>query len=305
MITELLNAQKDFLTGFYTKSDLTPFLQRMKADSDKSAKPFSVLVIDIDNFKPINDKCGHMCGDEVLKYFSNALRLSIEGKNGFAFRFGGDEFIVVFPERDSKDVFELANQLEIDIKNGSFLWEERAVKLSFSGGVAMYPVDGKTADKIIANADKAMYFSKRSGRGKVTQYCRMRYDWLKKKILIFCVIAAISLFVYLSVRTTKVLSVYFHKLQSLIQQKIFPGQLVTVYPVPGDITDKAAVQGPQMLNLSSGKYIMIFLKTGRVADGNFVKEDGDGISIIVNFDDGRKVLATFKKDMIVKIKTRR
>src|SRR3989338_1580528 len=104
-------------------------------------KPFSVLILDVDHFKSFNDKYGHLYGDEVLKYFSSSLRLDLEDEENVPFRFGGDEFIMVFPNKTPNDAYHLAIRLRKNIRTRSCLIKGKQVSVTFSGGVASYPAD--------------------------------------------------------------------------------------------------------------------------------------------------------------------
>ena len=100
--------EKDFLTGCLSKEAIGSTLDSVRAQSSFNKTSFSVLVIDLDHFKAYNDKYGHIDGDEVLKYFSSTLRLSIGEEDGIIFRFGGDEFVVVFPDKSAEEAYSIA-----------------------------------------------------------------------------------------------------------------------------------------------------------------------------------------------------
>ena len=170
--------QKDSLTLCYRKEFLVPYLKESRAEYAAFRKLFSVLLIDIDGFKSINDKRGHVFGDEALRYFSSSLRLSLESDDSAIFRFGGDEFIIVFPGRTSKESYRLAVNIGNNIKNRPFLFRGHEYRISFSGGIASCPEDSLDIDEIIEKADKAMYFSKKCGRGKVAQYSQIRFRFI-------------------------------------------------------------------------------------------------------------------------------
>ena len=118
---ELINAKRDFLTNCFTKEELKPFLDKVLFESGAYKKPFSILVIDVDKFKSFNDKYGHLCGDEVLKYFSSTLRLSLEGVQNMPFRFGGDEFVIVFPGATAVETYLHAVRIIKNVKSRHFL----------------------------------------------------------------------------------------------------------------------------------------------------------------------------------------
>src|SRR3989338_2726809 len=106
-----LGLRKDTLTNCYATEGFNPFLVQMEAEYVATRVPFSILIMDVDHFKAFNDKHGHLNGDEVLKYFSSALRLDLEDEVNVPFRYGGDEFVVVFPNKSANEAFSLAQRL--------------------------------------------------------------------------------------------------------------------------------------------------------------------------------------------------
>jgi len=158
---------RDFLTNCYGREGLIPLLQKMVADFPRTKKPFTVLILDVDHFKSFNDKYGHMNGDEVLKYFSSSMRLDLEDEENRPFRFGGDEFIMVFPSKTAGEAYHLAARLRRNIKTRSCLIKGKQIAISFSGGIASFPHDAKDVDELLEKADKALYRAKREGRNRV------------------------------------------------------------------------------------------------------------------------------------------
>lgn len=191
--------QRDHLTGFYMKDRIVPFLEKCAAEYSAHNEPFSVLMVDLDGFKSFNDKHGHACGDEALQYFSSSIRLSLDGQVCVMFRFGGDEFVLAFPGRSPKATYQLAATMEENIKNRPFLFRGREYDMSFSGGIASCPQDGKGAADILEKADKAMYFSKRRGRGRITEYATVRAEFIASIVRIMSGVAVI-LFLYIMAR---------------------------------------------------------------------------------------------------------
>lgn len=205
MIEELLIKEKDFLTGCYAKERLMPMLKQIKKESDETGMPFSVLLIDVDHFKTYNDKYGHINGDELLKFFSSSLRLMLTGEKSSIFRIGGDEFIVAFPNKNSKETFSLAVQIARSIRTRPCVIGKHLFKLSFSGGISTYPNDSKELNEILEGADKAMYISKKYGRGGVA---RLDMVWLAvaRKILAIpalILLIAINLYLYVDISGVK------------------------------------------------------------------------------------------------------
>ncbi len=173
-MAQISKAKKDYLTGCYLREDMGDILLELEQERKSNRGVFSMMILDVDRFKTINDKHGHLFGDEALKYFSQMLRTNLDEYQNIAFRFGGDEFIVIFPDKSGKEVLPLARQLQENIKVQPFNLQGNLMKISFSAGVASYPQDGPTWEEVFDRADRALYFSKRAGRGRITRYGDMR-----------------------------------------------------------------------------------------------------------------------------------
>lgn len=163
---EIVKLEVDPLTSCFTRASLVAFLEKTKHETDLLNIPFSIMIIDLDYFKNANDKFGHIFGDETLMYFSSSIRLGMEYDYiktmvpKFVFRYGGDEFIMVFPGKNSSEAYVLAERILLNIKRRPFLFRGNRFKMSFSGGISTYPEDSKNIEEIIEMADKAMYRKK-------------------------------------------------------------------------------------------------------------------------------------------------
>lgn len=182
-------AKKDFLTGFNTRESLVPAINLLRSSYDTYKKAFSLLILDVDHFKFFNDKYGHLLGDEVLKYFSSSIRLDLVSEQTTLFRFGGDEFLVLFHAADAEESYDLALRLLENIKQRPCNIRGNQLKMSFSAGIASYPQDGWTAEDLLEKADKALYVSKKSGRRCVTSYSQI---W-QKKIRLMMILVGVAL----------------------------------------------------------------------------------------------------------------
>lgn len=166
-----LPIKRDFLTNCYAREGLGTIMNTMVEQFQAHGKPFSFFLIDIDHFKHYNDRYGHIHGDEALKYFSSTLRLYLQENECYPFRLGGDEFVVIFPRTTTQECFALAKKLEKALKKRPFIYKDKQMRvISFSGGIAAYPADGQTLEELLEASDRAMYTSKRRGRGRTTQY---------------------------------------------------------------------------------------------------------------------------------------
>ncbi len=286
---EVINWEKDNLTKCYTRNALYSFLEKLRIEYSVTNKPFSIMLLDLNHFKVLNDKHGHLFGDEALKYFSSTLRLSLEGEpsdsiaDKFVFRLGGDEFIIAFPGRTSIQVYPIAIKILKIIKSRKFLFMGRVFKMSFSGGIATFPNDADTTEKLIENSDKAMYFSKKYGFSKITQYRDMSIMKSKRIWLIFTVLilgALISLARYQ----------FTFSIKDAIDKLVFIDKVFK--------TDKIKkLRKTADLVLSNMK--TVYFKSGGTVRGVITK-DGDPMEFKVIFDQGEAVIL-IKKSEVLKI----
>jgi len=153
-LTELLNRRAMNL-------HLTHELERFK----RNQSPFSVLLCDIDHFKPVNDKYGHAAGDQVLISVAKILKDGTRGQDLVA-RWGGEEFLLLLPDTHLKGATELAGKLRRNIEGNFFVVEDKEFNLTISIGVCAYR-QGQTLDDCINAADEALYRAKNLGRNRV------------------------------------------------------------------------------------------------------------------------------------------
>ena len=265
------NAQQDSLTKCYTRDALLPFLEKMRAEYAAYNKPFSLMLIDIDGFKAFNDKHGHIFGDEALRYFASSLRLNLDDEDCVIIRFGGDEFVVVFPGRVAREVHRLAIHIENNIRNRPFLFKSREYKISFSGGIASCPQDGIEAEELIEKADKAMYFSKRNGSGRITQYSGIRIEFVKVFIKVSIILALIVL-------------------AFVVARDIFHIDFKTA----GDKIRSIRKEIPLMEKPRPAK---VYLKSGNTIEGVITDESSNDMSLKFNMPTGEASVVIQKSDI--------
>jgi len=133
---------------------------------------FSCIMIDIDNFKSINDTYGHLMGDEVLKKLGELLNNNtIFRENDIVGRFGGEEFIIILPETNSIHAKIPANRLRYQIKKINFITEKNEkFNVTLSIGISEFNLGDRTCESIIDRADKALYYAKHNGKDQVVVY---------------------------------------------------------------------------------------------------------------------------------------
>lgn len=133
-------------------------------------KNIAVFMLDIDHFKKFNDVYGHACGDMVLTEVASLIKDSIRSED-LAARYGGEEFVVLLPDVEQKDAFEIAERIRTSIEQKDFVFENQHMNVSISVGIAMYfGTIGMTAKKLVEQADMALYESKNTGRNKTSIY---------------------------------------------------------------------------------------------------------------------------------------
>ncbi len=165
--TEILKdmANKDPLTGLYNKGYIMEQIKYHINLALSTKKPFSVIMLDIDHFKKVNDIYGHLCGDYVLKKLSSVFLEQTRSMN-ITGRYGGEEFIILAPQSNVHSAFNFAERLRTLIENIQFSYEGKNFKITISCGVAELTPKIKKPETLIANADKALYQAKNSGRNR-------------------------------------------------------------------------------------------------------------------------------------------
>jgi len=133
----------------------------------------SLLLLDIDHFKRVNDSYGHLAGDECLAGVAQAIDNMLNRPSDVVARYGGEEFVVVLPYVDEKRAVELAEQLREHIAAQTFKADGHDLKISVSIGVASgVPVELKDGRELISHADEALYRAKSAGRNQVQGYTK-------------------------------------------------------------------------------------------------------------------------------------
>jgi len=156
----------DPLTQLYNRRYLDEVLKRELARSSRSGAPLSVLVLDLDHFKRINDTYGHEGGDAILRRVATALRENIRSGD-VACRMGGEEMVVLLPECDTDNAIKRADALRLVIAAGDVLHNGQRIGATASIGVASYPDHGYNVQTLIHAADLALYEAKHEGRNCV------------------------------------------------------------------------------------------------------------------------------------------
>ena len=161
---------KDPLTGVFNRRYFMELLETEISRAQRNGKAVSLIILDVDNFKKINDNMGHLVGDEVLKDFARRL-MKIKRKYDHVARYGGDEFVVILPESRIDGAKAFYERLIRDIKNRPLKISGETVQISSSAGASLYPSErSKTIEDLIKNADHALFQAKKSGKSKFEFY---------------------------------------------------------------------------------------------------------------------------------------
>jgi diguanylate cyclase len=153
----------DNLTGLPNRFLLEDRLRQAALHSDRTGKSFSLMFVDLDDFKPVNDSYGHAIGDELLKQVGSQLKQCLR-KHDTVARTGGDEFVIVLEDIDNAKAATLIGEKILEHLARPIPVGPHAFEISCSIGISMYPEDGKDIATLTANADVAMYHAKKSGK---------------------------------------------------------------------------------------------------------------------------------------------
>jgi diguanylate cyclase (GGDEF)-like protein len=161
-----IRAATDDLTGLFNHGT---FEARLESQVAKGT-PFSLIMLDLDEFKNVNDELGHQAGDRLLAEIARALEAASREVDEI-FRYGGEEFTIILPNADANGALRVANRVLASVcalgAAGS-RWSRRGVSISASLGVATFPDDGFTAAEVLLAADRACQVSKRNGRARIS-----------------------------------------------------------------------------------------------------------------------------------------
>ena len=157
----------DEVTGLFNLRKLVEDLEHYISRYGHEKQVFSLLFVDIDYFKNVNDQFGHVVGSQILIDMAAILKIQLRSSD-LVYRYGGDEFIILLPKSNLEESKRIAVRISEAVKATEFsIDHDKKYRLSLSIGIAEFPSDADSAKSIIEFADKMMYMSKKSGRGKV------------------------------------------------------------------------------------------------------------------------------------------
>ena len=159
----------DRLTGLHNYSYFIDRLDEERKRADRFGSRLSMIMIDIDHFKPYNDKFGHQKGNDMLKHVAEIFKIQVRGVD-IVSRYGGEEFAVLLPNTGRTAAEEVAERIRAAVEESDFAVTSETEKRTVSLGVATYPDDAEDDLRLIDRADEALYKAKEAGRNRVVVY---------------------------------------------------------------------------------------------------------------------------------------
>lgn len=156
----------DPLTGLYNRRYLDEFFDRELARAQRESLPLALALIDLDHFKRLNDECGHLVGDDVLKAVAQHLLDNLRSTDA-VFRIGGEEFLLILPGADPREASERLQGICAQLAAQDVATRGGDQRITLSAGLAHWPAQGQALDELLQVADAALYQAKRDGRNRV------------------------------------------------------------------------------------------------------------------------------------------
>jgi diguanylate cyclase len=157
--------REDQLTGSLNRRGLDDVFDRETARADRRGTPLCVALLDLDDFKRLNDTHGHQAGDMALRHLVKIVKDELRSMDVIA-RFGGEEFVILLPETTLDAASQTMTRLQRELTKHFFLHENNKLLITFSAGVALR-IPNETQEALIGRADKAMYTAKKTGKNRV------------------------------------------------------------------------------------------------------------------------------------------
>ena len=164
-----LLSETDDLTRIYNMRGFAIVAGRLFDQSVRYNRPASLLMIDSDNLKTVNDRHGHEAGNQLLKQVAKCIETELRHTDVLA-RYGGDEFVALLPEAPAAKALEVAQRIINTVASTPLEFEGKRIDTSVSIGLACYPEDGRSIDAIQGRADRAMYTAKEQGRSRAVRF---------------------------------------------------------------------------------------------------------------------------------------
>jgi diguanylate cyclase (GGDEF)-like protein len=171
----------DKLTGLFNRPYFDQAYSQQVSLAHRYFHDLSVIFLDIDNFKDINDTFGHLAGDEALRTIAKLI-MQEKRDSDIAARYGGEEFVLLLTHTDNVSAFIFGERLRKRIENFEFHYRDAVIKLTVSGGIASFPLHSRDPEKLLHMADSAVYLAKGAGKNKIAHFKEEKRRYLRVKI---------------------------------------------------------------------------------------------------------------------------
>ncbi|KJS69313.1 MAG: diguanylate cyclase, partial [Comamonadaceae bacterium BICA1-1] len=158
-------ASHDLLTGALNRKGMAEALERETARAQRSGTRLCLALLDLDDFKRLNDRWGHLAGDAALQHLATVAKTALRPQDALA-RYGGEEFVILLPDTDPDDAVEVVRRVQRELTTQLFLSGSERVLITFSAGVTQMHSE-ENFEQAIERADQAMYAAKRAGKNRV------------------------------------------------------------------------------------------------------------------------------------------
>ena len=161
----------DGLTELYNRRCFNNMIERKTSEAGRMKVPLSMIMLDIDHFKKVNDVYGHKAGDDVIRFISKTIRNSVR-KVDFAARYGGEEFVILLNNTTVESAAKIAEKIRNLVRDASVNADGIILSVTASFGVSSFPEPSMSAGELVKDADTALYYSKEHGRDQVTVFSK-------------------------------------------------------------------------------------------------------------------------------------
>jgi diguanylate cyclase (GGDEF)-like protein len=169
------NALRDPMTGLYNRRFLEDYVGTLVSSSQRRKSPFTVLMLDLDYFKQVNDTHGHEAGDKVIKTLADILARSVRGSD-MAVRYGGEEFLLVLTDTGVDSAMRVAEKIRAEVEATRIPLPSGILQKTISIGVSEFATDADTFWQVVKFADVALYRAKAAGRNRVMRFTPEMWD---------------------------------------------------------------------------------------------------------------------------------
>lgn len=161
-------SQRDPLTGVYNRRHFREAFEQALLERQDNGKPLALLLLDLDHFKQINDRYGHLAGDDCLRHAARCVEDAVASRGGLVARFGGEEFVAVLPNTNAQEALQAAEAIRLRIHQTPVAARNHSIRMSTSIGVHTVEASRETIpEEVIRIADEALYRAKDDGRNCV------------------------------------------------------------------------------------------------------------------------------------------